>query len=137
MTLVIDSSATLAWIYSNERTAGTERVFDLVVASGAWVPVFWHLEVANGLQQGIRQRRINTAFRNGALADLAELDIVVDPETNIFAWNNTLALADRFHLTLYDACYLELAHRRRLPLATLDHDLRAAARPLKISLLGA
>jgi predicted nucleic acid-binding protein len=137
MTVVIDSSATLAWIYSNERTAATERVFDMVVASGAWVPVIWHLEVANGLQQGIRQRRIDAAFRNGALADLAEMDIVVDPETNIFAWNDTLALADRFRLTLYDACYLELAQRRSLPLATLDHDLRAAARSLKIRLLGA
>ena len=29
-------------------------------------------------------------------------------------------------LTAYDACYLELALRRRLPLATLDADLLAA-----------
>ena len=30
-----------------------------------------------------------------------------------------LGLADKFRLTLYDACYLELAQRRDLPLATL------------------
>jgi len=39
---------------------------------------------------------------------------------------DTLALADRFRLTLYDAAYLELAQRRALPLATLDFDLRKA-----------
>jgi len=30
-------------------------------------------------------------------------------------------------LTVYDACYLELARREGLPLATLDKSLRAAA----------
>lgn len=41
-----------------------------------------------------------------------------------------------FRLTLYDACYLELAQRRGLPLATLDTDLREAAKTLDIPLLG-
>ena len=36
------------------------------------------------------------------------------------------ALAAEHGLTAYDACYLELALRRRLPLATLDADLLAA-----------
>jgi predicted nucleic acid-binding protein len=47
-----------------------------------------------------------------------------------------LQLAGRFHLTLYDAAYLELAGRRRLPLATLARDLRDAAAALGIALLG-
>ena len=45
-------------------------------------------------------------------------------------------LTDRFELTLYDSCYLELAQRRGLPLATLDKDLRKAAKALDIALLG-
>jgi predicted nucleic acid-binding protein len=40
-------------------------------------------------------------------------------------------------LTLYDAAYLELAVRRSLPLATLDEDLRRAAKTEKVRLLGA
>jgi predicted nucleic acid-binding protein len=44
------------------------------------------------------------------------------------AWSDTLHLADHFRLSLYDVAYLELAQRRMLPLATLDHELRAAAR---------
>ena len=37
-------------------------------------------------------------------------------------------LAERYGLTVYDACYLELALRRQLPLATADRHLRAAAK---------
>jgi predicted nucleic acid-binding protein len=44
--------------------------------------------------------------------------------------------ADQFRLTLYDAAYLELAQRRGLPLATLDGDLRVAARAAGLELLG-
>jgi predicted nucleic acid-binding protein len=47
-----------------------------------------------------------------------------------------LQLADRHHLTIYDAAYLELARRLSLPLATLDRDLRAAAEALGVPLLG-
>ena len=34
MSVVIDSSVTLAWIYSDERTEATERVFDIVTEAG-------------------------------------------------------------------------------------------------------
>lgn len=39
-----------------------------------------------------------------------------------------MRLASRHGLTLYYAAYLELAHRRRLPLAMLDRELRVAAK---------
>ena len=64
-------------------------------------------------------------FRDAALADLGALDIAVDRETDARAWSATLALADRFRLTLYDAAYLELAARLGLPLGSLDRDLVA------------
>jgi predicted nucleic acid-binding protein len=65
------------------------------------------------------------------------LPISLDPETGVQAWTGTLALADRSNLTPYDAAYLELAHRRALPLATLDRDLRSAGQALGVALLGA
>lgn len=69
-----------------------------------------------------------TVGRRSALADLTLLDITTDLQTDNQAWTETLALADRYRLTLYDAAYLELAQRRKLPLTTLDQELRAAAR---------
>jgi hypothetical protein len=44
--------------------------------------------------------------------------------------------ADRFQLTVYDSAYLELAHRRALPLATLDSELDIAAKALGIDVIG-
>ena len=44
-------------------------------------------------------------------------------------------LAEAHRLTLYDAAYLELAARLRLPLATLDQDLRTAAAAAGVVLL--
>ncbi|MGH7224209.1 MAG: type II toxin-antitoxin system VapC family toxin, partial [Gemmataceae bacterium] len=51
-----------------------------------------------------------------------------DPDMVAKAGTTTLALARTQGLTVYDGVYLELAMRRSLPLATLDKDLRAAAR---------
>ena len=61
----------------------------------------------------------------------------IDAETAARAWAATSQLAVRFKLTIYDAAYLELAQRLRLPLATLDKELRTAGRALGIALLGA
>ncbi len=77
--------------------------------------------------KAVRRGRIEAAFVDGALADLALLDITTDPLTDGQAWRETLTLAATFGLTLYDAAYLELAQRRTLPLATLDRQLRDAA----------
>ena len=135
MSIVIDCSVTLAWLYDDERSAAIEDVMRSVGEGGGVVPAIWRLEVANGLQQGVRQRRIDADFRDGALRDLSEINVATDPDTDTFAWTRTLALADRFRLTLYDACYLELAERRRMPIASLDQELRAAATELGLKLL--
>lgn len=136
MSLILDSSVTLAWLYSDELTPAAQNVFDQVVAAGARVPSLWRLEVANSLQGGIRRGRISKEFRDAALTDLGLLDIAIDSDTDTFAWSSTLRLAERCGLTLYDAAYLELAQRFELPLATLDQELRTAGSALGLTLLG-
>jgi predicted nucleic acid-binding protein len=136
MSLVLDSSVALAWLYSDQVTPATQQVFDIVLAERAWVPSLWRLEVANSLQMGVRRGRISGEFRDASLADLALLAIEVDAETDTFAWSTTLRLAERHQLTLYDAAYLELAQRLGVPLATLDQELRAAGSALGLTLLG-
>ncbi len=134
--LILDSSATLAWIYGDETTEPIRQVFHAIAESGAVVPALWRLEVANSLTIAIRKRRIDRDFRRAALADLALLDITTDQQTDSHAWTDTLNLADHFRLTVYDATYLELARRRELPLATLDQELRTAATAAGVTLLG-
>jgi predicted nucleic acid-binding protein len=137
VSVVLDSSATLAWIFGDETTEPIRRVFDAVGQQGAFVPSIWRLEIANSLTAAMRRRRIDHEFRRAALADLSELDIIVDGLTDTRAWNATLDLGDRFRLTACDAAYVELALRRALPLATLDQDMRSAGAALGLQLLGA
>ena len=137
MSLVLDSSVTLARLFNDEGGAGVDEVFGRIAASGAHVPTLWRLEVANSLTVAVRRGRISAAFRDQSLADLALLNIVSDAGTDAAAWIATLGLADRHRLTLYDAAYLELALRLNLPLATLDQALRDAAAALGLVVLGA
>ena len=136
MSLVIDSSITLAWFFEDERSDAADAVLRDVADHGAIAPSLWRLEVANALQSAIRRKRIDTEFRDGTLADLRALMVTIDPETDLHAWTTTLKLAERFGLTVYDATYLELAQRLNFPLATLDQELRSAAAALGVGLLG-
>jgi predicted nucleic acid-binding protein len=136
VSLVIDSSVTLAWFFDDERTPAADAVLRQVTESGAVVPSLWRLEIANALHTAVRRRRIDARFRDASLADLRALPIAVDAETDRQAWGSALTLAERCRLTVYDAAYLELAQRLNLPLATLDKELRAAGKALGITLYG-
>lgn len=136
MSLVIDSSVTLSWCFQDERTDDATSLLYRVADTGAVVPGLWRLEIANGLQMALSRGRIDTAYRDATIADLDALAIEVDLETDRKAWSEILQLADRFRLTTYDAAYLELAQRRRLPLASLDGELRTAAQASRIELIG-
>lgn len=136
MSLILDSSMTLAWYFEDERTEERTAVLHRVTEEGAIVPVHWRLEVLNGFQAALRRRRVDRAYRDSSLVDLDALLITIDSETNRAAWAATLQLSDRLGLTAYDAAYLELALRRRLPLATLDGDLIRAARAQNVPLVG-
>jgi len=136
MSLVIDASLTISWYFEDETTPATEAILERVSEAGATVPTHWRLEVANGLQSAIRRKRITAPYRDQSLAELTQMPITIDADTNVYAWTTTLRLAERFALTIYDSAYLELAQRRSLPLATLDAELREAAAALGVTVLG-
>jgi predicted nucleic acid-binding protein len=100
---------------------------DQVAEKGAIVPSLWSLEVGNVLLLAERRKRISSDQRHKALYTLTELPIIADTMTAQHAWLETMALAENYSLTLYDASYLELALRYTLPLMTLDKSLARAA----------
>jgi predicted nucleic acid-binding protein len=130
---ILDGSVAIAWFMPDEAE---NDLLHRTAVEGAWAPMIWAIEVGNALSHSVRRKRIDLAARNRALDRLGVLPIRIDRSTLVHAWRSTLELADRLNLTLYDACYLELAQRRELPLATLDKDLRKAAKALDIPLLG-
>lgn len=135
MTIVIDSSIAVSWVLVDERTPANMAVLDRASSERAVAPMIWPLEVANSLSMALRRGRTTTAMRDRALADLQRMKVEIDEETLSHAWHATLKLADDYGLTVYDASYLELATRRRLPLATLDKALIAAASRVGVTVL--
>ena len=136
MSFVLDASISLAWCFEDEQTLEVLQLLDRVTETGACAPLLWPLETLNGLFMAERRQRLDAARRTKLAAFLRELPITLDADTALNAWNLTAQLAERFRLTVYDAAYLELAQRRRLPLASLDKQLRTAAMSLHIDVLG-
>jgi predicted nucleic acid-binding protein len=104
--------------------------------TGAVAPMLWPLEALNGLLVAERRGWLDSDRRRLLASFLRALPIELDDATTDQLWTEIAYLAERFRLSSYDAAYLELAHRRRLPLASLDQDLRSAAVALGIELLG-
>jgi predicted nucleic acid-binding protein len=111
-------------------------VLDRVAVEGALVTPIWRYEVANVLELAVRKGRVNSVFRDSSLADIEVFDIVVDELCDAHVWSTSLKLAERHALTVYDAAYLELAQRRKIPLATLDKALIAAAEAVGTQVIG-
>lgn len=122
---VLDCSVTVSWLMLDESF--DFNFLNQVVEKGAIVPSLWSLEIGNVLLIAERKKRITTEQRQKSIHTLAELPIIVDMQTSDHAWLETMEIAERYDLTLYDASYLELALRRSLPLATFDKSLKRAA----------
>ena len=136
MTFVLDNSIALAWCFEDEQTPVVMDLLERVAETGANAPLLWPLEALNGLLVAERRGRLDADRRVRLAMFLRELPIRLDIETANQAWDATAKLAHELKLTLYDATYLELALRRRLPLASLDQDLRQAATAVGVEVLG-
>jgi predicted nucleic acid-binding protein len=135
MSVVLDASMAIGWLFADERAVASRLVLRRVAAEGALVPSLWRLEVANVLRNAVRRRRCDIGYADRCLSRLSRLPISVDDETDAQAWSGTRHLAIAHDLTLYDAAYLELAVRRARPLATRDTDLIKAATTVGLQLL--
>ena len=135
--LVPDASATLTWCFEDEAMPWTDALLaDLRAGGEAIVPAHWPAEVANALLTAVRRGRISREKANRFFVDLRAMPIRIDPQSDEGVFDRVFKLADQYSLTIYDAGYLELAIREGLPLATLDNDLRKAARASGVPLVG-
>ena len=134
--LVLDASVALAWCFPDESTPAAEKLLDFMAdGANAVVPAIWPFEVANALLTAERRKRLSMAQVTAALSNLTLLPIAIDAVHVESVFGDVLAVARQGQLTEYDAAYLELALRETLPLATLDDQLRRAARNAGISVV--
>ena len=134
--VVLDCSVAMAWCFPDESTPATNSLLKTLEHETAVVPGLWFLEVANVLSLAEKRKRLTPTKSAEFLKFLSAFELEVDHEAASRAFDYVLPLCRAHGLTAYDATYLELALRRRLPLATLDGDLRAGARALGVALLG-
>jgi predicted nucleic acid-binding protein len=133
---IIDSSVGFAWIHPSQATAETNALLDRIEAGATVViPGLWFAEIANSLLVLQRRKKLTSSERKTALETLSNLNFTVDEESGKAAFGKTSELAEEYDLTVYDATYLELALRRKLPLASRDTALAGAAKKAGVKVL--
>jgi predicted nucleic acid-binding protein len=127
--VVLDASATLSWLFDDERDDRSRAMLDQLRSARAFVPALWRWEVQNALLISERQSRLAAEEAQRMLEDLQSLRIEIEAVRNEML-GAEIALARRFSLTAYDAAYLDLAIRRDAPLMTRDAKLADAAKQM-------
>lgn len=96
-----------------------------MITDTAHVPALWVLEFSNVLRKALLAKKITEARYQEILQLQKSLALIIhgDPTDA----GNNLALALRHQLSSYDAAYLDLALRLRLPIASADVAMRGAA----------
>lgn len=128
MKLIADTNTFLAVALEEPQKA---QIVRLTTGHRLVAPEVLPFEVGNALtamlKRGVLLPAEVTAAWDAAMAipvDLRRADV-----------RGALALAVRFGIYAYDACFLECALSLRLPLLTLDRGLRHVARQLSIDIL--
>lgn len=134
--LAIDASATVAWCFADEATPQSEALLErLRSGDQAVAPAHWPTEVMNALVMGVRRQRLTFDQVLEFDEALAALPIQIAAPNPVANWASLLTLATQTQLTIYDAAYLQLAIQHRVPLATLDKELKMAARTAGVVLI--
>ncbi len=129
MSLVLDASAALAWMFERAdpgAVALADRLLDDVATQSVWVPRPWQLEVAHALLTAERRGVAKAAQVIGYLQRLSRLPIIPDEAEVPHRQAIIMALGRQFQLSACDATSLERALRTGSTLATFGTNLATA-----------
>lgn len=135
MSFVVDNSVVVAWYFENQATKYSDGVLKLICRDTAHVPALWPLEFSNVLRKAVSLKRITEARAREIIAQNRRWTILVD--STVPDPDNILSLSLAYGLTSYDAAYLDLAIRLRLPVAAKDGALRDAAKAAGVGMVTA
>jgi len=126
---VLDASVALAWFIDRPVDAyGVEVREKIQRGDRAVVPQLWETEFANGVLMAERRKLMTSSEGDQCMVEMEQLRLTsIEADSGFRSIRDVLNVARALQLTVYDACYLELARRVGLPLATLDKRLSAAA----------
>jgi predicted nucleic acid-binding protein len=128
---VLDASVTIRWALQDGSAADrayAEQVLDSMISSPAVVPALWYTETIHVLRCAEDDGKFGESALTGFVYRLGQLPINLDAAAPAGIQLAVASISREFKLSGYDAQYLELARRRNFPIATLDKDLRKAAK---------
>ena len=134
MSFVLDNSVVVGWFLVDQATPYTDAVALRLEREQAVVPVLWQLEFANVLRTACKRQRLSPIQAGQIAEQIERLPILVDTAAPGSA--RLLALALEYNLSSYDAAYLELALRLRMPVASKDEALLTAAVAAGVGIVG-
>jgi predicted nucleic acid-binding protein len=128
--IVLDCSIVIAGVLEDEENVIADEIFESLMNSQhiAIVPAIFYTEIINVLLTALRRKRIDRKTWQNYHETIALLPLeidktVLDPKKIV----EISLIAEEYHLSSYDAAYLEVAKRKKALLATLDKKLHHAA----------
>ena len=133
--VVADASICGAWILEDESSEKAEQLLSLIIKGTVElvIPSLWHYEMNNLLRSAHKRRRLSEEDAREALETLNQVPLTIEDLPEGPARKRILHLALQFDLSSYDAAYLELADRHKIPLHTADAKLNATAKQLGLA----
>ena len=133
-TVVIDASVIASWFFSDEANGIHARLLDKIDQLKIHVPSIFEHEFMNILLMAEKRGRLDEETQKNILTIVSHYPISIEPSTTMLIEKiNVFEIARAYHLTAYDAAYLELAIRLgKAPLITYDKSLLETAKKLKL-----
>jgi predicted nucleic acid-binding protein len=121
---VVDASVAVMLFITESDSALAEAVFAGLEAdppASLYVPDLFYIELTNTLLKHTRRGDYSRKDVVGDLAQLRGLALTAIPTQELIA--EACAIGDRLGISAYDACYVALSDRMRVPLVTADQRL--------------
>ncbi len=139
MKLVVDNSVAMRWLFADGSAADRQyasEVAALVETSEVHVPALFVTEAANVISRALKVGVISPQEGESRFDLIKDMQASVDPMETIHSAMPLAMKAFEEGLSAYDATYLLLAKKLGCPLATLDKNLRRAAKNCGVPIAG-
>jgi predicted nucleic acid-binding protein len=137
--LVVDNSVAMRWLFADGSEAGRQyanEVAALVETAEVHVPTLFVTEAANVISRALKAGVITAQESQSRFDLLNAMQANIDPIQSTHSTMTLAIQAFELGLSAYDASYLLLAQKLGCQLATLDKDLRRAAKNYGVEIAG-
>ena len=139
MKLVVDNSVAMRWLFTDGSESDRQyasEVAAMVETSEVHVPALFVTEAANVISRALKVGLISPQECESRFDLLKAMQASIDPMESLHSATPLAIKACEVGLSAYDATYLLLAKKLGCPLATLDKNLRRAAKNCGVPIAG-